>query len=432
MGELSPIGDASGRVRRQAKRPGDDTRHRERQSRAAHPRGMAQQAGFRLAPSARLVGLKVTIVVGFCLGLVLSAHLWIGPRSYPSVPIIGALPALDGIAAQILFAALMVLAVAILAAPRPRLFIAAFAAVVAVFCAFDQTRWQPWVFQYEFLLVALAAFSWDRDDVAGRDRTLNIARLVIACTYVFSGLQKLNANFIDTEFPWIVEPLTRSIPWLGEPLHLFGIAVPFVQVAFGIGLITRRFRRVSLIVAVAMHVFILAMFGPAGHNWNEAVWPWTAAMAAFDILLFAGTDDVAPRDILWTRGSPCHAAALALFAAAPLLSFVNAWDSYLSAALYSGNVTEAQIYTTDAAKAALPATIARYLVHTSPDTNVINLQRWAFEDLRVAPYPEARVFKSIAHSVCDQLPDRTRLVLIVKEQRMFFSRPETGYRCRDM
>ena len=55
--------------------------------------------------------------------------------------------------------------------------------------------------------------------------------------------------------------------------------------------------------------------------------------------------------------------------------------------------------------------IARYLVHPSPYTNVINLQRWAFEDLRVAPYPEARVFKSIAHSVCDQLPDRTRLVL---------------------
>ena len=429
MGKVSPIGD---RPARHATRPADDTRRSERPARLAHPRGMAQQAGFRLAPAARLTGLKVTVVVGFCLGLVLSAPLWIGPRSYPTAPIIGALPVLDGIAAQILFAALMALAVAILAAPRPRLFIAAFAAVVAAFCALDQTRWQPWVFQYEFLLVALAAFSWDRDDAAGRDRTLNIARLVVACTYVFSGLQKLNANFVDTEFPWIVEPVTRLIPWLGEPLHLFGVAVPFIQVAFGVGLITRRFRRISLIVAVAMHVFILAMFGPAGHDWNEAVWPWTAAMAAFDILLFAGAADVAPRDILWTPRSPCHAAALALFVAAPLLSFFNAWDSYLSAALYSGNVTEAQIYTTDAAKAALPATIARYLVHTSPDTNVINLQRWAFEDLRVAPYPEARVFKSIAHSVCDQLPDRTRLVLIVKEQRMFFSRPETGYRCRDL
>jgi hypothetical protein len=428
MPGLSPTGDAGRRVRRRA--TDDDTRRRGKQpSQTAGLRGAAQVAGFRLDPAARLVGLKITVVVAFCLGLLLSVHLWIGPRSYPTTPILGALPALDGIAAQILFAALMALAVAILAAPRPRVFIVAFVAIVAVFCAFDQTRWQPWAFQYGFLLVVLAAFSWDRDDVAGRDRTLNIARLVVVCTYVFSGLQKLNANFIDTEFPWIVEPVTRLIPWLSEPLRLAGIAVPFVQVGFGIGLMTQRFRRVALIVAVAMHVFILAMFGPAGHDWNEAVWPWTTAMAVFDILLFAGADDVAPRDILWTQRSLVHAAALALFAAAPLLSFVNVWDSYLSAALYSGNVTEAQIYTTDTARAALPAAIARYLVHTSPDTNVINLQRWAFEDLHVAPYPETRVFKSIAHSVCDLLPDRSLLVLIVKEQRMFFSRPETGYRC---
>jgi hypothetical protein len=389
-------------------------------------------AAVGLDPYTRIVGLKLTIAAAFCVGLVLSAHLWIGPRSYPYAPIIAALPALDGLAAQILFATLLALGLAILVAPKPRLFIAAFAAIIGIFCLLDQTRWQPWVFQYEFLLVVLAAFSWDRADVAGRDRTLNIARLVIACTYVFSGLQKLNANFVDYEFPWIVEPVTRQIPWLSGPLHQFGIAVPFIQVAFGTGLVTRRFRRVSLIVAVAMHIFILAMFGPAGHDWNEAVWPWTAAMALFDILLFAGADEVAARDILWTPRSTSHAAALLLFAAAPLLSFVNAWDSYLSAAIYSGNVTEAQIYTTDAAKAALPATIARYLVHTSPDTNVINLQRWAFEDLHVTPYPEARVFRSIAHSVCDQLPDRTKLVLIVKEQRMFFSRPEIGYRCSQL
>jgi len=183
---------------------------------------------------------------------------------------------------------------------------------------------------------------------------------------------------------------------------------------------------------VAMHVFILAMFGPAGHNWNEVIWPWTAAMAVFDILLFADTDDVSARAIVWSDGSPAHVAAVVLFVAMPLLSFFNLWDSYLSSALYSGNVTEAQIYTSDAGKAALPEAIARHLVHTSADTNVINMQRWAFEDLGVSPYPEARVFRSIARSVCGQMADRAQLVLIVKEERLFFSRPEMGYRCRDL
>jgi hypothetical protein len=429
MGGSSPFDGRGNRERRRTTGSAAPP-HAEPRRHAVHAPG-ATKAG-RLGPAARLAALKVTLVVAFCLGLVLSMHLWIGPRSYPQAPVIAGLPALDGVAAQILFAALFILAAAIIAVPRPRALLAAFAAIIGLFCLLDQTRWQPWVFQYEFLLVALAAFSWRADDVAGRATTLNIARLVVAATYLLSGLQKININFVDNEFPWIVEPLTKLIPSLGGPLHLAGIAVPFVQVGFAIGLVTRRFRRVSLVLAVAMHVFILAMFGPAGHDWNEAVWPWTAAMAAFDIILFAGADEVAAREIVWTRRSPRHAATLVLFVALPLLSFVNLWDSNLSAALYSGNVTEAQIYTTDAARAALPKTIAEQLVHTSPDTNVINLQRWAFEDLHVTPYPEARVFKSIARSICGQLPDRSQLVLIVKEERLLFSRPETGYRCRDL
>jgi len=39
-----------------------------------------------------------------------------------------------------------------------------------------------------------------------------------------------------------------------------------------------------------MHLFILTMFGPMGLDWNNIVWPWTAAMAVFDVLLFAGAE----------------------------------------------------------------------------------------------------------------------------------------------
>ena len=394
----------------------------------------AAAAGLRMSPARRLFWLKIVTVVAFCAGLALSPHLWIGPRSYPPAPVLPVLPP-DGGAAQALYAALFVLAVAILLTPRPRIVLAAFVAIVALFCLADQTRWQPWVFLYGFLLVTLALFSWRHDDAAGEERTLNIARLAIAGTYVWSGLQKLNGNFVDVEFPWIVAPITDLMPATRGVLHACGFAVPFVQAGFGIGLMTRRFRAVSLALAVAMHVFILAMFGPAGQDWNDVVWPWTAAMGVFDVILFAGTD-VAAMDILLPRANGrhrwhagWHAVALALFLALPALSFVNLWDSYLSAALYSGNITEAQIYATDAAKAALPAPIARYLVHVSPDTNVINMQRWAIEDLNITPYPEMRLFRAIARSVCDRLPDRTQLVLIVKEQRLFFSRPETGFRC---
>src|SRR3984957_19054184 len=200
-----------------------------------------------------------------------------------------------------------------------------------------------------------------------------------ACAF-FLGLQKINQNFMQNDFPWIVSPVTDLLPAAAPELHWLGTAAPFIQVAFALGLLTRRFRRISLIVAGAMHVFILAMFGPLGLNWNNIIWPWTAAMAVIDILLFNTKQEFSWRDIVWSGPHPCHAAILVVFIGLPLLSFVNAWYSYLSAALYSGNLTEAQIYTNDRGRVSLPETFKAYLAHTSDDTNVINIQRCAIED----------------------------------------------------
>jgi hypothetical protein len=376
-----------------------------------------------------LFWLKTIVILAFCLGLAMSPHLWIGPRSYPLAPIFDFLPPAVHPVDDVLFAVLFALAGAILVAPRPQKFMGAFLAVIVIFCLLDQTRWQPWVFLYGFLLATLALFSWDSEDAAGRNRALDIARLIMTGTYLFSGLQKINQNFMQNDFPWIVSPVTDLLPAAAPELHWLGTAAPFIQIAFALGLLTRRFRRISLIAAVAMHVFILAMFGPLGLNWNNIIWPWTAAMAVIDILLFDRKQEFSWRDIVWSGPHPCHAAILVVFIGLPLLSFVNAWDSYLSAALYSGNLTEAQIYTNDRGRDSLPEKFKAYLAHTSDDTNVINIQRWAIEDLNVTPYPEARVYETIAKSVCLHLRDPADLVLLVREQRLFFSKPEIGYRC---
>jgi hypothetical protein len=389
-------------------------------------------ANFAEIPAKLLFWLKTTVILVFCIGLSMSRALWIGPRSYPLVPVSSMFPVIDGAVAQALYIALFVLAAVALVAPKPRWPIAGFLAVMAAFCLMDQTRWQPWVFQYSFLLAATALYSWDRADADGAKRTLNIARLIVAGTYVYSGLQKINLNFMENDFPWLVQPITNLFPSAARVVGGFGMVAPFIQVTFGVGLLTERFRRPSLMAAVAMHLFILAMFGPAGLDWNDIVWPWTAAMAIFDILLFSGTPEFSWREIVWNGRDPCHMAAVVLFAILPGLSFFNLWDSYLSSALYSGNLTEAQIYLSDAGKAALPAATASRLVHTSPNTNVLNLQRWAIEDLNVTPYPETRVYRAIARQVCGSLRDPTQLVLIVREQRMFFSAPEIGYRCFEL
>jgi hypothetical protein len=364
------------------------------------------RAGWRnllRRPADRLFLLKTTVIVAFCAGLLMCPALWIGPRSYPMAPVSSLLPPIEGVVAAGLYGCLFLLAALAVVLPRPGRCVAGFLAIVAVFCLTDQTRWQPRVFQYGFLLgiVALTprAGSGQEDDA----RALDIARLIVALTYVFSGLQKINLNFMENDIPWIVSPITGLLPSASGLLGAFGFVVPFIQVAFGI----------------------------AGLNWNNVIWPWTAAMAAFDVLLFSQASDFSWRKAAMGR-DPGYLAAIMLFALLPLLSFFNLWDSYLSSALYSGNLTEAQIYLSDIGAASLAPAIKSRLVHTSPDTNVLNIQRWAMEDLNVTPYSETRVFKAVAKGVCSGVRDPSQLVLIVREQRMFFSRPETGYRCAEL
>ena len=242
---------------------------------------------FPFNGASRLFWLKTAVILAFCIGLAMSSRLWIGPRSYPPAPVFGTLPVVEGVMAYGLFAALFVFAAAALISPKPQKFIAAFLAIIAVLCLFDQTRWQPSGLSVQLSAGGRWRYSrWSSGDIVGQQRTLNIARLIIASTYIFSGLQKMNLNFIfENDFPWLVQPITNVFPSSADLFHYFGMAVPFVQVAFGIGLLTKRYRRVSLLVAVSMHLFILAMFGPAGLDWSNVIWPWMTAMALFDISL---------------------------------------------------------------------------------------------------------------------------------------------------
>lgn len=393
---------------------------------------VAANRKFLFGPAARVYWLKVTVLFAFAIGLVMSAGLWLTSRSYPSVPALNILPSLTYPFDYILYGLLFCFVAASLISYRPQKFIWVFVGIITLFCLLDWTRWQPWVFQYTFILVTLALFSWKSDDTLGYTRVLNIARLVVASTYIYSGLQKINPAFMSEVFPWIVLPITNVLPQSSLLLYPFGILAPFLQVAFGVGLLTKRFRRISVILAVAMHVFILAMIGPFGLNWNSIVWPWTTTMVIFDLLLFTGKSDFSLRDIFWSKNDLLRKVALASFVALPFFSFFNLWDSYLSSALYSGNITEAAIYLSDKGNASLPANIKTYTTGVGANDHLLNIQTWSISENNVPPYPETRVYKGIAKSVCNNLTDPTQMMLIVSEKRLFNSSPQLIYKCSDL
>jgi hypothetical protein len=344
----------------------------------------ARETTPRKGAENRLVLLRLALAAGLVAGLLLSPNLWVSTRAYPLTPLWNAVPPLPYPTDYALFGLLVAL-VAGAGVTRGRImgWLAAGAlALAAFFVLEDQSRLQPWFYQYSFMLAAFCLYGWGR---IGTSDALNACRLIVAATYFWSGLQKANAGFFEVTYPWLVEPLTAWLPdWAGSALLPGAYAVPVVEAVIGLGLLTRRFRKPAVVGALLMHAFIILSVGPLGQDHNTVVWPWNFAMSAFVVILFwRAPDEPSPLTILvpgrnFSLGFALRATVLVLFAFMPLFSFFGLWDSYLSSSLYSGASKRGYVLEWDGSD--------------WQGTGIANL---AVQELNTPAYPEKRVFKSV-------------------------------------
>lgn len=279
-------------------------------------------------------------------------------------------------------------------ASKPRLAILSFSALLLLVALFDQTRWQPWAYLYLFLLLSLACFSWKRNDLAGQVNTLNICRLIVAATYFYSGLQKMNVHFAAVGMKSLFGPFARLIPLP----HMWPWIMAAMEASIGIGLLTRKYRNLAVVCGVLMHAFILFSNVVVMH-WNSVVWPWNLTMMTLLVMLFWQTD-FSFAVVLWRNPIRFQKVALVLFGVMPLLSFFGLWDSYLSASLYSANLDRANILFRGAVKGQLPAPIAKYVNRLPPATDQIIIRDWAMGELNVPPYPAMRALRTVGAQIC--------------------------------
>lgn len=380
---------------------------------------------FEFGPASRIFWLRAVLTTAFLCGFLLSRKLWVTSRSYPLTPLFDSLPAIRFPLDYIVFIALLILLPAIMISSRPRRYILVFVVLAALLSLWDQSRWQPWFYQYLFMLAALGCYSLKDSDPREQDAGLNACRLIVASTYFWSGLQKLNASFLDGVFPWLVEPLFRLVPGtfttFSRPI---GIVASLLETMIGVGLLTKRLRNPSIALAIAMHTLILFLIGPLGHNWNSVVWPWNISMEMFVLILFWHASDPSLKERTETRFLPFYSVAVVLFGVMPLFSFFGLWDSYLSAALYSGNTTEAGVYMTDPIRRLLPTEVQRYVSKRSDDEYWLDITGWSFGELNVPPYPEKRIYQNIARRICLHAQEPSEVILEIHER----SSPLSGIR----
>jgi hypothetical protein len=349
----------------------------------------APQSGYKTA-----LRVKTTVIAGFAGGILLSPKLWVSTRLFPTVPVFHGLPAIPYPLDYVCYGALLALLAGAAFLRRPRIAIWGFVGLFALLAMEDQIRWQPWAYQYWLMLIGLGCYSWQPENLDAQRDSLNICRLIMGCTYFYSGMQKFNLRFVSEGMPWVLNTLHLHIPKLGY----VGWVAAAVEVSIGLSLMTRRFRLIGIVNGIIMHIFILFSFGPWGRDWNSVVWPWNVVMIALILLLFTKTD-VTFGEIVWRNKFVAQKLVLLFFGVMPALSFFGYWPYDLSVALYTANLTTANLLVSEGDMARLPPSVQPY-VKTIPGHLVLRIQDWTFGEMNVPPYAEIQSFTAAAKKVC--------------------------------
>jgi hypothetical protein len=366
----------------------------------------------RMADLVRLRWARPVLAIALAAGLLLAPRLFLAGRAFPRVPVLDGWPALAAPFDVVLLGALLAALGGVALAPRPRWWALAATVLAVVLALDDQSRWQPWFYQYVAMLGALA-LAHDAGD------TLGAWRAVLVGLYVWSGVQKLNATFMTHLFPWLVEPVAGILPAALHRVLLGGwMVVPILEILVGLGLLVPRLRNAAVVGAVVIHVVVLGLLGPLGHASNVVVWPWNVAMAALAVLLF-WNDRQPTRRVVVPRRLGAHTVALVLFGILPALSFAGRWDAYLSGALYSGNIKAGALAVSDDVVARLPESARRHVTRNRMGANVLDVWEWSMGELGVPSYPEDRVFHGVGRDLCRLAAAPSDVVVVV------FGRPGT-------
>ncbi|MES2708948.1 MAG: hypothetical protein V4726_20300 [Verrucomicrobiota bacterium] len=344
---------------------------------------MSDHSCFRL-PRSRGEWIVTVIVAGLLAGWAISLPAWLNRRAFPHLPVAAVFaPFPQPWDAVLLSAAALCLAIAALT-PDRRLPLGLACGAGVLLALQDQTRWQPWFYQY-LLMLALAAAAKSRNSPA-----LPAAwRLFMVATYFWSGVHKLGPGFDHLFERAFVQSLAGKWPdWAVSALGNSVSMVPWTEIGIALALCFRRLRSAGVVAAVGMHLFLLLLIGPAGTGTNAVVWPWNAVMPVLVILLFRRVS-ACGWESLTAREFRVPGLILGfLVTVPPVLSRFGNWDRYLAFQMYSGTDRRLMIVMDEPAAAALPAEWRKYLQQSAADPALRELRfmEWSLAELRL-PLP---------------------------------------------
>lgn len=334
------------------------------------------------------------LLVCWAIMQLLCYPLWHGLRDYPLVPVWNQLLQLPWYLHDVLFYTGLGIMLLLLFKPNKK--IAAFLLLVLLLSAvLDQNRWQPWHYQFIWMLSAFVFLQ--------KEKQVQLAwQIIVVAVYFYSGLSKLQPYFIHD-----VWKFSMLQSWLGiysnnEWVWRAGYLIPLAEMFFAMLLLMKRFRKVGVGALLCMHLFILLWLGPTGLHFNTTIWPWNLVMPVFLIGLFY--QQAVQRQPIFIKSFFVKTMLLAC-CVLPLLGRWGYWDRYLSFQMYTGDVPHLYICTNNRP---VLMEYAKYMGNRSsslfPCKFPIPVYQWAYMSMHTPPNNEKRILASVAEQWKKQHP----------------------------
>jgi hypothetical protein len=353
--------------------------------------------------------IKASIVIALVIGFLLSPQLWVNEgRFFPVITPIDGMNSLSAPFDLFLMSLFVGLSAVWIFYEKRRIGFIALASLIIVI-AQDQMRWQPWVYLYVLMLLPYLTQS-----SKGENKKLILICLqwIIAGVYIWSGIQKMNSNFLDGTFAQMIKASGVGLQF--QSWKKVGYAIPFIEFSMGMALLIPAFRKIGMYTAIVTHIVILFCLSPILLNHNSIVYPWNVAMIFFVFLLFWNVKDNPFMAILEIRSNVLLVMLVVLVWVFPILNLFGYWDHFLSFSLYSNKPSTFYIAIEENEIHKIDKRFKHYFAKIPglQGGQIIEINKWAFSELNVPFYPEMRSFKNLSVNFCDLGIDEDKLVFL--------------------
>lgn len=287
------------------------------------------------------------------------------------------------------------------------IFLVAEAALVSL----DQHRWQPWLWEYG-LFAALFL-------TAPPSRLASFARALVLGIYVHSAVSKLDASFLHTHGPQLVDGFLANfrtaLPPRGATRTAAAVLLPCGELLAAALLAIRPTRRIGLATSVAMHLALIAALGPWGLQHHPGVLLWNAFFIGQNVLLFGRTEP--PPTIAHPTGGSFRLACATIVAGLGVLLPVAEWfdriDPWLGWSVYASRPARLRLFVDESAVPRLPDELVPFVEPAAPldPWRRVRIDRWSLESTAAPISPQLRFQTGVVLAILPPLENEAAVRL---------------------